>query len=117
MSNTDLFDPAGLQEGEGATDMVLFAHEGKVIQRFAKPMLFVAYDRSNAVDIGKRLIDCAVECGADVRIEVPRRQISKQKRDALIVRCIHLMRSLGEKNRAPTYIAREIVDSLLSAVD
>lgn len=113
----DLYDPAALTGDEGSTEMVLFANSGKVIQRFARPMLFVAYDPGNAVQIGKKLIDCAVECGADVAVEVPRRAISDQKRDTLIVRCEHLMRSCQEKMRSRRYTAKAIVDTILAAID
>lgn len=113
----DLFDPAALQGDEGKTEMVLFAHSGKVIQRFARPMLFVAFDPSNAVQVGKKMIDCAVDCGAQVEIKVPRRQISPAKRLALITRATHVMRSMTERGRPPKDIAQHVIDSILSAID
>lgn len=115
----DLFDPALLREPNdgGKTEMVLFPHEGKVIVRYREPRLFVAFDPSNAVDVGKKLIDCAVECGAEVQIQVPRREISKGKRDALITRATHVLRSMTEQRRSPAHIARHVVDSILSAID
>ena len=41
MACEDLFDPKALQ-GDGKTEMVLFAHSGKVIIRFREPRLWVA---------------------------------------------------------------------------
>lgn len=117
MEKVDLFDPRALQGDEGKTEMVLFPHTGKVIQRFARPMLFVAFDPSNAVEVGKKMIDCAVECGAQVTIQVPRRQISREKREALVTRAAHVFRSMTEKNRPPAEIARHVIDSVLSAIE
>ena len=112
----DLFNPAELQ-GDGKTEMVLFAHQGKVIVRYREPRLWVAFDPPSAVDVGKKLIDCAVECGANVEIKVPRRKISGIKRQALITRATHVFRSMTEKGRAPKDVAQHVVDSILSAVD
>jgi len=117
MDAEDLYDPRALQGDEGMTEMVLFAHTGKVIQRFARPMLFVAFDPGNAVQVGKKMIDCAVECGAQVEIKVPRREISNEKRKALIARCQHIMRSMQERGKSPQSVARNVVDSILAAID
>lgn len=113
----DLFDPAALQGGDGKTEMVLFAHQGKIIVRYREPRLWVAFDPSSAVDVGKKMIDCAVECGAQVTIEVPRRKISPAKRMALVTRATHVYRSMTEKGRPPKDIAQHVVDSILSAID
>lgn len=112
----DLFDPRALT-GDGNTEMVLFPHTGKVIIRFREPRLWVACEPSDAVQIGKKMIDCAVECGAKVEIKVPRRPISDRKRASLIVRATHVFRSMTEKGKAPKDIAQHVVDSILSAVD
>lgn len=102
---------------EGQTEMVIKAEEGKIIMRFPEPQLWIAFDPSNAVQIGKHLIDCAVECGASVEIKVPKREISAQKRDVLITRALHIFRSMQEKNRPPKMIAKHVVDSILSAIE
>lgn len=111
----DLFDPRALQGDEGMTEMVIFDNAGKVVMRFARPMLHVAFDPSNAVEIAKKMIDCAVQCGANVTIQVPRREISKEKRDALVVRAMLIMRSL--ESRPLKHRAIQLVDTILSAID
>lgn len=113
----DLYDPRALQGNDGITEMVLFAHNGKVIQRFARPMLFVAYDPTNMGEIVNRILACVREAGAEVVINMPRRKISKEKRDALVTRAYHVHRSMTEQNRPPMDIAKHVVDSVLSAID
>lgn len=114
----DPADSITLPAGEaGATEMIIKAEGGKVIIRYREPRLWVAFDPQNAVQIGKHLIDCAVACGADVQIQVPRRKISREQRDRLVVRTTHIYRSLQEKNTAPGVIARSVVDTILSAIE
>lgn len=104
-------------EDDGKTEMIINAEGGKVIVRFREPRLWVAMDPANAVGIGKHLIDCAVDCGANVEIKVPRRKISQEKRDALITRATHVFRSMSERGRPPAAIARHVVDSIMSAIE
>jgi hypothetical protein len=114
----DLFDPRALFSGDqGATEMVIFTHEGKVIQRFREPRLWVAYDPSNAAELANKFLDAAKECGAQIVINIPRRQVSPIKRMALITRAMHVYRSMTEKGRPPKDVAQHVVDSILSAID
>lgn len=113
----DLYDPSALQGNDGQTEMVLFAHNGKIIQRFARPMLFVAYDPGNMGEIVNRLLACVRETGHQVVINMPKRKITKQQREALITRATHVFRSMQEKGRPPAYIAQHVVDSIISAID
>lgn len=111
---------AGLEgRGDGKVEMVIFPdnRSKQVIQRFKQEMLFVAYDLSNAVAVGKQIIDCAVACGAHVEIKVPRRPISREKRQALIARGMHIIRSLQEQGKKPATIAVNLVDQILAEVD
>lgn len=113
----DLFDPAALQGDEGKAEMVIFAHSGKVIQRFSRPMLFVAYDAANAAELANKFLNCAKDCGAQIVLNLPRRKISKEKREALVTRATHVFRSMTEKSRPPADVARHVVDSILSAIE
>lgn len=112
----ELLDPKAL-EGEGATEMVCFPHRGRVIVRYREPRLWVGFDAGNAVEFAKRMIDCAVECGASVMVQVPRRKITPLQRDRLINRAVMIFRNLDERGKSPAYIARHVVDSILSAID
>lgn len=100
-----------------AVEMIIKAEGGRVIVRYPTPQLWVAFDPANAVEVGKHLIDCAVACGAKVTIEVPRRQVSREKREALIARVMHVTRSLQEKRRPHAIVAQHVVDSILAAID
>ena len=90
---------------------------GKVVLRFFRPIPEVHFDPVNAVEIARQMIDIAVACGAKVTIEVPKRKITKAQRDKLVTRATHVFRSLSEKGRAPAYIAKHVVDTILSDVD
>lgn len=113
----DLYDPRALAGDDGKTEMVIFAHNGKIIQRFARPMLFVAYDPANMGQIVNRILAAVKEAGGQTVINMPRRTISKEKRDALITRAIHVYRSMTEQHRPPALIAKHVVDSVLSAIE
>lgn len=113
----DLYDPSALAGDDGMTEMVIFAHNGKIIQRFARPMKFVAYDPKNMGEIVNRILACVEEAGGQVVINMPRRKITKEKREALVTRALHVYRSMNEKNRPPAIIAQHVVDSVLSAIE
>jgi len=109
--------PPPEQADEGKTEMAIQPEGGKIVMRFREPRHWVVFEPSNAVEIGKHLIDCAVACGANVTIQVPRREISREKRDRLVTRAILVLRSMTEKGRQPAHIARNLVDTILSAID
>lgn len=114
----DLFDISSLPQGdEGMTEMVVFLHPRRrqVIQRFARPMLFVAYDPVNAANVGKQMIDVAVEGGAQVTIEVKKRQVSDKQRAVLITRVDHILKNLLERGRPRHHIAQQLVDTILTS--
>ncbi len=113
----DLYDPSALAGDDGMTEMVIFAHGKKVIMRFARPMLFVAFDPANMGEVLNRAIACCKEAGGEVRINLPKRKISKAQRDALVTRATHVFRSMTEQNRPPALIAQHVVDSVLSALE
>jgi hypothetical protein len=112
----DLYDPKALQ-GEGKCEMVVFAHHTHVIQRFERPMLFVAYEPANVGSLVNELLKAAKEAGGEVIINMPRRKISREKRNALVTRALHVYRSMTEKNRHPADVAKHVVDSVLSAIE
>lgn len=114
--NQDLYDPKALQ-GEGNCEMVIFANNGMVIQRFERPMLFVAYEPKNMGEIVNRFLGAVKEAGFTPVINMPRRSISKEKREALVTRALHVYRSMTEKHQHPADVARHVVDSVLSAIE
>lgn len=112
----DLYNPSALQ-GDGKTEMVVFPHAGKVIQRFQRPMLFVAYEPTNVGQLANTLLDSAKACGAEVILNLPRRKLSREKRDALVTRALLIYRSMTEQKKPPALVAQHVVDSVLSAIE
>jgi len=113
----DLYDTRALAGNDGITEMVIFEHNGKIIQRFARPMEFIAYDAKNLAEILNRFLGAMKEAGHTPVINMPRRKITKKQRDALVTRAIHVYRSMTEKNRPPAVVAQHVVDSVLSAIE
>lgn len=111
-----ILPPPG-QDDEGKTEMAIQSEKGMVVIRFREPRHWVVFEPTNAVQVGKHLIDCAVKCGANVTIQVPKRKITREQRDRLIARAILVFRSMTEKNRPPAVIATNVVDTILSAID
>jgi len=56
--------PGGEPGAPGMVEMVIAAHEKRVVQLFRRPMLEVIYEPVNAALVGRELINRAVECGA-----------------------------------------------------
>lgn len=115
-SARDLFDPS-LLRGDGKCEMVIFTHEQKVIQRFDRPMLFVAYDPANMGEIVNRFLGAVKEAGFPIVINMPKRKITREQRDRMTVRALRVYRTLMDKNKPPAVIVQEMVDTLLSMVD
>lgn len=65
-----------------------------------------------AVDVANAILHCAEDCGVEVKMETL--GISDVRRLRLIQRCEHILRSLS--GRKSTYIASQLVDTVLSEV-
>jgi hypothetical protein len=120
MDAEDLFDVRTLPPGDdGMTQMVVFpnARTKKVIQRFARPMLFVAYEPQNLVAVAGQMLDCCEALGFKVSVKVEKRKITEQQRAVLITRVGHILKTQIAQNRPQAHIARSVVDIILSAVD
>lgn len=119
MDESNLIPPE--QDDGGKTEMIVVPAKVRgthqVIIRFKEARLWVAMDPQNAVDIGKSLIDGAVSCGANVTVQLPRREISAATRDRLVVRATNVIRNLQQHHRSTQWIATEVVDTILSAID
>lgn len=96
--------------------VALGIEKGRVVMLFYRPVDRHEWAPHDAAQFGKMLIDHAVAAGAEVVIEVPKRPISKEQRDRMIQRIIHVDRSLQEKGRTPAFRARALVDTLLAMV-
>jgi hypothetical protein len=103
-------------EGDGDVEMVIFQRGDQVVMRFREPMLWVGFDPTNAVAVGKQLIDLAVACGANVEIVVPRQEVSREQRAVLTQRTAHIVRSMSAGGRPIDFIAQQVVDSILAEI-
>lgn len=109
--------PVKAGTSEGSCEMIIGQSHGKVVQRFQRPMTYVLYEPANAVGVAKTMIDTAVALGANVAIQVPRRNITREQREKLVTRATHVFRSMQEQGKTPAWIARNVVDTILSAID
>lgn len=116
---TDEGDSLPVKAGtdEGAVEMIISQANGRVVQRFQRPMAYVTYEPQNAVGVAKAMIDTAVALGAQVTVQVPKRKITREDRARLVTRATHVFRSMQEQGKAPAVIARNVVDTILSAID
>lgn len=109
------------QADDGRCEMIVVGaqirKEPRVVMRFAHARLWVAFDLQAAVNMGKHMIDEAVNLGANVTIQLPRRTITREQRDRLVVRATNVFRNQVEKGKPPAEVARQVVDSILSAID
>ena len=99
------------------TRIEVSAHTGKVKLDLGAEGGFAVLDPGMAVQIAKALMDAAQECGYEVIIQVPKRQITEAHRTRLITRAAHVMRSLESKAKPLTFIAAQVVDSVLGGIE
>lgn len=69
-------------------------------------------DPYSAVEFANTMLHMAEACGVEIQMET--KGISNEKRNRLILRTTHVMRSLG--NRKPLVVASQVVDTILSEV-
>lgn len=109
------------QNDSGKVDMIitpwLHRQQKIVVIRYEAPRYWVGLEPKNAAEMAKLLLDAAQQQGANIQLSMPRREVTKDQRDRLIVRATQVFRSLAEKRRPPAEIARQVVDSVLSAID
>jgi hypothetical protein len=104
-------------EGDGQVELGIYIENNKIMMAFQRPMTWIGFDPSNAVAVGKELIDSAVKLGADVRIITPPRQVTVEHRGRMIQRTINIFNSMSEKGRPIHFIAQQVVDSLLAEIE
>lgn len=101
------------------TEMIIKQEGGKVIQRFAAPLLYVEYDPQNAIDVAMAMTDAAFEArdgvkpaGASLKAElVERHRMNLTRRVALMLGTLR-----GDKLKSDGQIARDVVEAMLREV-
>lgn len=109
------------QNDSGKVDMIIapWLHRGEklVVIRYEMARHWVGLEPTHAAEMAKLLLDAAAQQGANIQLSMPRREVTRDQRDRLIVRATQVFRSLQEKGRPPAEIARQVVDTVLSAID
>lgn len=101
------------------TEMIIKQEGGKVIQRFAAPLLYVEYDAQNAIDVAMALTDAAFEArdgvkpaSASLKSElVERHRMNLTRRVALMLGTLR-----GDKLKSDGQIARDVVEACLKEI-
>lgn len=85
--------------------------DNKVIVEVEGQNDYMVLDPQLAAQIGKSMMDAAVHLGLEIRIEVPRKEVTFAKRNEMVIRATHVLRSLEGKPRLTK--ARQVVDTVL----
>jgi hypothetical protein len=88
--------------------------KGRIVIGFHEPIKWLALDPKNAVDVAKDFIDKAVHLGVKVHLQLPQRELSPLKYQALVTRVGLVMKNQLEKKVDPKLVAHQIVDIVLS---
>ncbi len=104
-------------KGDGSTDVAVGDRLGKVTLLFPQATDWVAMDPSNAVQIGKAMIDAAVQCGARVTIQAPRQPVPHGLRERMVNRTVMMLRNKREGPEKDNILAQRIVDTVLNIID
>ena len=86
--------------------------EGHVI--IETPRELINFEPGQAVAFAQALIECAVACGAEVKVEVERPKLTDMQHHALIRRTELVLRSM--RDQSPAKAAPHIVDTILAEV-
>jgi hypothetical protein len=102
------------EEKKVATTCAVGEREGQVILTFPEPVQWAAFDPETAKQIGIQMAKSSYEA---VYGKAPAgNAISQEIRAKLVVRTQHVIRSMQEKNKAPEFIAMEVVDTILAEI-
>lgn len=104
---------------DGMCQMVILIGDGKVIQRFDRPMHYVAYEPDNAERVSMALADAAFEAyhglkpaGNALKADlIDRHRTTLTQRVSLILGTVR-----GDKKKSNGMIARDIVEVMLKEV-
>lgn len=111
--------PPGLtgMSGDGPTEVAVLSERGKVIQRFPEPKLWVAYDPTGARNVADAMTAEADRIQRLITKEDRLKYAANRLRDNLITRATIMFTSMEGEGKKPAYIAANIVDQILQAVE
>ena len=102
--------------GDGPTEIGVLSERGKVILRFPKPMLWVAFDVTGARNVADAM---TAEADRIKRLLTPAERskyAATRLRNKLITRVTLMLTSMERDRKKPAYQAAHVVDQVLQAV-
>lgn len=103
----------------GKVEMTIFHEYGQVIQRFRRPMLFVAYDPPNAKAVACALTDAAFEAAHEPKPagESVKSALIERHHDVLVPRIALMLQGLREdKKLSDGYVAEQLVSTIFHEI-
>jgi len=107
---TDLTQP-------GETTIAIGVQKGRVEIRFHKPLDWCSFEPEEARQIGEAIAKAAFKARyGSMPINGGGSQITAQIRDRLVTRVMMMSLSMNEQGKSREFVARQIVDTVLSEV-
>lgn len=100
--------------GDGTTEIVTGVEDGAVVVHFKKTINWVKLAPEIAVQIGKALIDNVSRMGYDVKIRMPKKELSSEKYTLVCGRVRFMLLKKRTDQEPDEVLARRIVDLVLS---
>lgn len=104
---------------EGQVEMIVYPENGRIVQRFRRPMNFIIYEPDNARIVAARLIDCAFEADDQPKPagDAVKAALVQRHRRTLLPRVTAILRSMREeKTKTNEYIAAQVIDAVFHEV-
>jgi len=108
----------------GSVDVAIGISQGKVLIHWQRPTTYIAFDPQNAYEFGEMMARTAHKArfGEDAPddrsylAQQIRARVTEELRDRMVIRTMHVIRSLQEKNKSPDFVAKEVVDTIFAEV-
>lgn len=102
----------------GNVEMVVTVDEGKVIQRFRRPMAFIVYEPQNCLDVCEAMVAAAYEAKGEKPVgPALKASLVEAHRNKLVPRITLMLANLRQdKLKTDGYIALQIVDTVFSEI-
>ena len=102
--------------GDGQSEVGVLAERGKVILRFPKPMLWVAFDVTGARNVADAMTAEADRIQRLITRPERMAYAANRMRAKLITRVTLMLTSMERDRKKPAYQAAHVVDQVLQAV-
>ena len=102
----------------GNVEMVVTVDEGKVIQRFKRPMSFIVYEPQNCLDVCEAMVAAAFEARGEKPVgPALKASLIEKHRDKLVPRITLMLANMREdKTKTHMNVALQIIDTVFSEI-